>query len=970
MPYRKVLLTGISIAVWLAGWTAQAQAPRLSVSPDALFFRQVGTNSAAPAARRINVHTRGRGTLGSFTVDTETTSGGNWLSVSPGNGTGNTSVTASVDPSGLEPGIYSGSVTVTADDAEGSPFIVPVTLELLTTPVGRGNGRQPELIVQPSRLKFKVSNDIPAPSARRVLIHRPAGDDFDWTAVATVLTPAAGAWLITNPVSPASGNGRSLLEVSVDPTDLAEGEYEGQIVVTSGSNTSTVEVELEVESEDEDADEDDEEVEEDDDDEPGQGHGRRGFPKLLANPQALNFIVVSGSLRPLETKSLRVRSTGHGNSLPWTAIATVNTPEGGDWLSIDPDSGDSPSEIVVAANPDGLDPGMYAGRVTVHSEDQEEDVRVFLRIVGSERSSVRVRPRALRFTATPGDGGTVSPDSLPVTIESDTEGLTFTAVATTASGGDWLIIDPDSGSVPGEITASVDASVATALDPGLYTGQIEVTIDGALQEVHTIHVTLKVFGPDDTPRLKVNPAAVSFVGSEGAADPAAKSVRLHPEGTASIDWTATISVATPDGGDWLGLSSLSGTAAAGAPSTVDVSATIGDLPPGVYRGTITFTPTAPDGIPPVQLRVHLIVRRAGTGVSRLSFAPAAPAPRAAVASGDLIAFFTEPADGFISQVDAPPVLGVTVLDSDGAQVAGATVVIQSSNGEPDLTLADAGGGLYEGVFRALSSGLVVLTGSAQLAGHPAPAFGVYGDMESAAGPPTVIYQEGAVSAASFAPGAVPLAPGSIVSLFGLNVGTDAATAPGLPLPASLEGVSVTVGGLPAPLFSIAAGGGQINLQLPTALDGQAQADVVVNNNGVLSQPETISLGVSPALFTLSQNGVGPAAAQRDADASIVSGSNPAAPGEVVRLYATGLGAVQPPVADGEAPSGLSATVGAVTVTIGGIPAEVLFAGLAPNFAGLFQVNARVPAGLPAGNAVVVISVDGSPATGQATLPIR
>ena len=407
MPYRKLLFTGISIAVWLAGWTAQAD-PRLAVSPDALFFRQVGTDSAAPAARRLNVHTRGGGTLGSFTV-VATTSDGNWLSVSPGNGTGNTSVTASVDPSGLAPGIYSGVITITAVDIEGSPFEVPVILEFLTTPVGRDNGRQPELIVQPGKLKFKVSNDTPAPSARHLLIHRPAGDDFAWTAVATVLTPAAGTWLITNPVSPASGSGRSFLDVSVDPTGLTEGEYEAEIVVTSGSNTSTVEVELEVENEDEDADDDEDEVEEGEEDEPGEGRGHRGSPKLLVNPQALNFIVVTDSLRPLETKTLRVRSTGHGNSLAWTAAATVNTPDGGDWLSIDPDSGDSPSEIVVAANPDGLDPRMYSGRVTVQSGDQEEDVRVWLRIVGSDRSSVRVRPRALRFTATPGADGPSRP---------------------------------------------------------------------------------------------------------------------------------------------------------------------------------------------------------------------------------------------------------------------------------------------------------------------------------------------------------------------------------------------------------------------------------------------------------------------------------------------------------------------------------------------------------------------------------
>ena len=288
--------------------------------------------------------------------------------------------------------------------------------------------------------------------------------------------------------------------------------------------------------------------------------------------------------------------------------------------------------------------------------------------------------------------------------------------------------------------------------------------------------------------------------------------------------------------------------------------------------------------------------------------------------------------------------------------------------------------MAEAVTRAFSersqAALVVLTGSADIASQTdtqtAPqasiTFGVYGDMESASGPPTVIFQHGAVSAASFASGPVPLAPGSIVSLFGLNVGTSTAIAAGLPLPATLGGVRVTIGGVAARLFSISEG--QINLQIPVELDGQSQADVVVNNNGVLSQPETISLGVAPALFTFSQNGVGPAAAQRDSDSSSVTASNPAVAGEVIRLYATGLGAVTPPVANGEAPTGLSRTVGTVTVTIGGTPAEVLFAGLAPNFAGFYQINARVPAGVPAGTTAVVISVDGTPATGQATLAVR
>ena len=371
----------------------------------------------------------------------------------------------------------------------------------------------------------------------------------------------------------------------------------------------------------------------------------------------------------------------------------------------------------------------------------------------------------------------------------------------------------------------------------------------------------------------------------------------------------------------------------------------------------------------MQLRVRLIVRRPGTGPSGLPVAGLS-LQESDVAAGNLIALFTEPADGFISQVDAPPGISVTVLDSEGAPVEGASVLVSSSHGEPDLRLDDVGGGQYEGVFRALVSGPLTLSGSAELSGQTASSFAVSGDLESASGLPTVIFQNGAVSAASFATGPVPIAPGSLVSLFGLNVATDAATASRVPLPDKLAGVSITIGGVPARLITLAPDSGQINLQVPFELEGQAQAEIVVNNNGVLSQPEAIPIGAAPALFTLSQDGVGPGAFLHSSNAALITSDNPATAGEVIQLYATGLGAVQPLVDTGDAPSGLSTAAGKVSATIGGQAADILFAGLAPNFAGLYQINVRVPAGVPAGNALLVVSVDGTPATGQATLAVK
>ena len=139
MSYRKSLLAWAVITVVCLWQTAQAQNPRLAVSPDALFFRQVGT-APAPSPREFTVHTRGGGTLGAFTVAVATTSGGNWLSVSSSGGTGNTTLTGSVNTTGLASGMYSGKITVTAAGLTGSPFEVKVTLEILTTPVGGGGG--------------------------------------------------------------------------------------------------------------------------------------------------------------------------------------------------------------------------------------------------------------------------------------------------------------------------------------------------------------------------------------------------------------------------------------------------------------------------------------------------------------------------------------------------------------------------------------------------------------------------------------------------------------------------------------------------------------------------------------------------------------------------------------------------------------------------------------------------------------
>lgn len=215
-----------------------------------------------------------------------------------------------------------------------------------------------------------------------------------------------------------------------------------------------------------------------------------------------------------------------------------------------------------------------------------------------------------------------------------------------------------------------------------------------------------------------------------------------------------------------------------------------------------------------------------------------------------------------------------------------------------------------------------------------------------------------VNAASFSAG--PFAPGGLVTLFGsFGVASEAASGP--PFPASLGGLSIQVNGIPAPLLYVS--GAQVNFQVPWELQAMSQAAPTVTVNGQTSGAQTASLApYSPGIFSLDSGGSSQGAILNGSQ-QLVSPSNPATAGStVIEIFATGLGAVSNQPASGAAgPSGpLAETTTTPTVTIGGVSSPVSFSGLAPGLTGVYQVNALVPAGAPAGNAVpVVLSIGGS-----------
>jgi uncharacterized protein (TIGR03437 family) len=146
----------------------------------------------------------------------------------------------------------------------------------------------------------------------------------------------------------------------------------------------------------------------------------------------------------------------------------------------------------------------------------------------------------------------------------------------------------------------------------------------------------------------------------------------------------------------------------------------------------------------------------------------------------------------------------------------------------------------------------------------------------------------------------------------------------------------------------------------------------------VSQPSSSALQqvimvapAAPGIFTTNQGQTGPGVILHAADFSLVTPSAPANPGEFVSIFCTGLGQLKHPVADGNAgPSPPPETVLAPQVTMGNIPANVNFSGLAPGFVGLYQVNVQVPLNSPTGVAVPLVLTSGGVSSNAVTIAIQ
>jgi adhesin/invasin len=248
-------------------------------------------------------------------------------------------------------------------------------------------------------------------------------------------------------------------------------------------------------------------------------------------------------------------------------------------------------------------------------------------------------------------------------------------------------------------------------------------------------------------------------------------------------------------------------------------------------------------------------------------------------------------------------------------------------------------------------------------------------VQAAGEDPPQVAAGGVLNAASYSL-QTPVAPGTIVSIFGSNL-TDASgvlQAQGFPLPTELGGTSVTIGGEAVPPLVVSSG--QINAMLPFDLAVNTSVPVVVTRHNAVSAPQPVSIVSSqPGMFTQSANGQGAGIVvivHADGSQVVAGSANPAKAGDVLVIYCAGLGDVTPRLSAGTPapPSPLSKTIDPVTVTIGGVNGAVFFAGPSPGFTGLYQVNATVPSGIAASQTAPLVLSQGGRASATVTIPIQ
>lgn len=498
--------------------------------------------------------------------------------------------------------------------------------------------------------------------------------------------------------------------------------------------------------------------------------------------------------------------------------------------------------------------------------------------------------------------------------------------------------------------------------------------------------------------VAASPVSISFGNLKTATLPISKAITLTNLGAAAVNLTIAVSQpvdinAVTATGATVAVDKSSLSLAAGASGTINVSLSGSAPAPQQYAGAVSVTGTG------VSLHIPYIAL-VPDGVTF----DVIPIQNASVST------FYSCFEGTAGQDLGP--IGLKVIDDYGLPIVGTPVQFSvSPRGSVSL-----GSVQYEPACAAGSSATTcntdnygiayaevtagsALTSSATITARAGGLSFEYGFDNVGNNCGQVLAAPAITSVVDAAAFTTDITPGAYMTIYGsnlvnpLSVTTDPQCPGGncaqyLPLPLILDYASVSFDAPPgtagawdgkpidyngSPGYLTYVSANQLNLQIPWELQGQSSVQMKVIVDGFLtSNVVTIPLvQYSPQLFQSCNGACAIDSTTYAAHPSAVSSTNPAHAGDLVELYANGLGPVtnQPKSGAGAPATNLAQTQSSPAVTIGGQTAQVQFSGLAPGFPGLYQINVYVPSGLAAGNQPVVISIGGQRSK-PAMLPVQ
>jgi uncharacterized protein (TIGR03437 family) len=388
----------------------------------------------------------------------------------------------------------------------------------------------------------------------------------------------------------------------------------------------------------------------------------------------------------------------------------------------------------------------------------------------------------------------------------------------------------------------------------------------------------------------------------------------------------------------------------GQPVRISVQPSLAGLGPGVQRGNITLQ--FANGTTRLIDVVAVIPATTGNAAASNTRGATGCTPTSLTLVFTLL--------GQVFQVPAafPASIEVKVADDCGNLMDAGSVVTSFSNGDGPLSLIPIGGGRWAGTWQpgVQSSNLRItamaedptrtLRGTATVSGSVIP------------NPLVPTITSGSVVNGASLSARTPVAPGAIISIFGQNL-ADGTALGGVPRETVLAGTLAVLGGVSLPLLYVSPT--QINAIVPYGIPVNTSQQLLVQRGTNLTLPVPVPIALAqPGVFSVTGTGSGQGHIY-DVAGKLVDATNPAKAGDVVVIYCAGLGPVDQTVFAGfPAPSDpLARTSGPVQVSIGDNDAQVLFAGLAPQYTGLYQIDAVVPGGVAPGDAVsLVIKVAG------------